>query len=118
MRRLMGEAETFPFFPVERSVSLSISSRISLKLKNFLPGTCRNSPHSSGFSPVSTLDFCNGETGFSPRSSFVAFSPFSVVFENAATPPTSPVELGLLMSWRTSGRRVTIPLPVVNRVNL
>lgn len=31
---------------------------------------------------------------------------------NAATPPTSPVELGLLMSCSTRGLLVTIPLPV------
>ena len=46
------------FFPVIFSVSLTISSRILLKSKNFCPGKCKNSPHSSAvlvFEPFSSF---------------------------------------------------------------
>lgn len=82
----MGAGEMPAFLPVLDSVSLTISSRILLKSWNFWPGICRNSPHSS------------------------AFDSLSEVVTSSLGPFAS--DLGaLLMSWRTSGRRVTIPVP-------
>lgn len=83
----MGAGEMPAFLPTLASVSLLISSRILLKSKNFWPGMWRNSPHSSMLAALSVR----------PTSSF-----------------SSPLERAgdsRLMSWRTSGRRVTMPEP-------
>ena len=51
--KLIGTGDMPAFFPVLASVSRTISSRIFVKSKNFSPGRCRNSPHSSGFAALS-----------------------------------------------------------------
>lgn len=71
--------------PTLASVSLLISSRILLKSKNFWPGMCRNSPHSSVLAALSVVLVISFSTPFACD--------------------------GRLMSWRTSGRRVTMPEP-------
>lgn len=91
MRKLIGAGEMPAFLPVLLSVSLTISSRILLKSWNFWPGMCRNSPHSSTLLAASEVSIL-----LSPPFG----SPFSLV-EDAAR----------LMSWRTRGRRVTMPVP-------
>jgi hypothetical protein len=103
MRKLIGcgEIPTDPF-PVLASVSLLISSRISSKFVNFLPGRCRNSPHSSGSEEREGGPFFDGEDAEETDAS---------VLLSEAIPPTSPFALGLLMSCRMRGRRVTIPDP-------
>jgi hypothetical protein len=85
----MGAGEMPALRPVFASVSLTISSRILLKSWNFWPGMCRNSPHSSIFASLSC-----------PADMASCLTPF--VFTSAGW---------RLMSWRTSGRRVTIPVP-------
>lgn len=88
MRRLIGDGEMPALRPVLDSVSLTISSLILLKSKNFWPGMCKNSPHSSAFvseSPGLT-------SGLTP---FV----WGWVVE------------ALLISWRMRGRLVTMPVP-------
>ena len=90
IRRLIGAGEMPALRPVFESVSLTISSLILLKSKNFCPGMCRNSPHSSTFAALSV----------------VAISPL--------TPFVCGLSAGgdLLMSCRMSGRLVTMPVPL------
>jgi hypothetical protein len=87
IRRLMGAGEIPAFRPTFCSVSRMISSLILLKSWNFCPGMCKNSPHSS------VLDS------------------LSVVLRSPLVPLVWGAEDGRLMSWRTSGLRVTIPVP-------
>lgn len=83
----MGAGEMPALRPTLAAVSRSISSRILLKSKNFCPGMCRKSPHSSAFAALSVLASIS-----------------------LSTPFDWPVA-GRLMSCRMSGRRVTIPDP-------
>ena len=53
--RLIGNGDMPAFLPVLASVSRTISSRIFEKSKNFSPGRCRNSPHSSAFAALSLV---------------------------------------------------------------
>lgn len=88
IRRLIGAGDMPAFLPVFRSVSLTISSLILLKSKNFCPGMCKNSPHSSTFASLS-------EVASTP------LTPFACSCEGGAR----------LMSCRMSGRLVTMPVP-------
>jgi hypothetical protein len=90
IRKLIGAGEIPTLRPALASVSFTISSRILLKSKNFWPGRWRNSPHSSTFACESVLP-CRS----------LSDTPFVC---NLAG-------IGLWMSWRTRGRRVTIPAP-------
>ena len=82
----MGAGEIPALRPVFASVSRTISSLILLKSKNFWPGMCRNSPHSSALFWASD-DLISSETPFACGAA------------------------ARLMSWRMSGLRVTIPVP-------
>ena len=99
------------FFPVKRSVSLSISCLISLKSVNILFLICKKTPHSSA------------SCGTKKKRSKIKYKfHFWMIIILFYKPCSSPLDkplvvllslscFGVYINWRINGLRVTIPVP-------
>jgi zinc transporter ZupT len=96
--------------PVLSSVSRTISSLILSKSWNFSPGKCKNSPHSSGLvSPGFEASEVADQTSRSARDK--VYSRKGSYLLSSLIPLAFALAEGRLINWRTSGLRVTIPVP-------
>lgn len=101
-----------------------ISCRMASKSKNFWPGKCKNSPHSSfsSFSFACCARLFGTAFAAAATASDCDVDDFRLVVDEDGedAEPFSTVDGFFdeprLMSWRTSGRRVTIPVPIHKHV--